>query len=319
MSVRGLQTPLQVLGALPHAMNWKDQWSPTEQYYQNDVVISPATGSPYILTGKTAILNGGDPSTNPDWYDIATAGGSGVSAVTAGTGISVSTTGGTATITNEGVRSITLNSVVPNGLVNTGSASLPLLNNAGVVTITPSGGVDITGGNQPTISLKVPRLTTFANNLIPAQYQSLYIEPGETEILDVFQPPNNLFNTYIQSGAPDPNGAFLLDLSCYGIQCINFPVGPLTIGNILVKLESGTGGPTYTPPLVATNQLNTTTGFPYQLALGQYLCPVADVRTALGGGPVTAILIQNNTDSATILGGTQKKLPVAVYYPYGLE
>jgi hypothetical protein len=104
MALSSLDNPLERLASLPNAMNWRGAWAATEQYYLNDVVVSPVNLASYILNGKTALLNGGDPTTNPDWIELS-ATATGVLQVNAGFGIGLDplSTPTIPTIDNHGV------------------------------------------------------------------------------------------------------------------------------------------------------------------------------------------------------------------------
>lgn len=115
----GLDNPLERLGLLPNTMNWRGGWSATQQYYQNDVVVSPTNLASYILNGKTVLRDGGDPISNPDWIELS-ATSTGVLEVQAGPGITLS-----------------------------GTQTIPVIENAGVITIVPLGGGGIVLGGTP--------------------------------------------------------------------------------------------------------------------------------------------------------------------------
>jgi hypothetical protein len=127
-------------------MNWRGGWSATEQYYLNDVVISPTDTNTYILTGIVSLLDGGDPSTNPDWSVMALS-GTGVLSITADpvTGVANIGTAQNVVLVNTGVISVTADPVT--GVNNVGTAADPILVNTGVISITtnPATGIQNTG------------------------------------------------------------------------------------------------------------------------------------------------------------------------------
>ena len=178
MSLTTLENQLSRLTVLPNIMNWRGGWSVSEQYYLNDVVISPNDGYSYILT-VTALQGGVDPSINlADWTEIApaTAGGNitaivgvspgisidntnpqipvvnntGVLKATAGIGlINVGTTANDPEFDNTGVL---LLAVAPaSGLTQTGTSANPILTNTGILTLVASNGVENIGTAQDVI------------------------------------------------------------------------------------------------------------------------------------------------------------------------
>jgi hypothetical protein len=145
-----LDNPIERLGILPNAMNWRGGWLATEQYYQNDVVISPVNNASYILNGVTALLGGVDPTINPDWIELSST-STGVLQVNAGAGIIITGTGTVPVINNDGV--ITLTTPPSSGITIGGSAQNPTVSNSGVITLINGPGIAITGSpNVPIIS-----------------------------------------------------------------------------------------------------------------------------------------------------------------------
>jgi len=154
MSLLPLENPLTRLNLFPNTMNYRGGWSATVQYYANDVVISVADSKTYILTGKIAILGGGDPSTNADWETIAST-GTGVQSVTADalTGVENIGTAQNVVLVNTGVISVTTNTL--DGIENIGTAQNQQLVNTGVLSVTtvPSSGISISGpANKPILA-----------------------------------------------------------------------------------------------------------------------------------------------------------------------
>lgn len=150
MSLTPLDNPLERLGINPNGMNWRDLWSPTEQYYLNDVVISPLNNASYILNGRTALVGGNDPTLNPEWIELS-ATTTGVIQVNAGNaGIVITGTATNPFVNNAGVISL----LATNGVANTGTAQNVLLENTGVVSLVQGLGisVDATFPRTPTIN-----------------------------------------------------------------------------------------------------------------------------------------------------------------------
>ena len=131
-------------------MNWRGDWDVNEQYYGNDVVRSGVNLASYILNGQTALRGGADPSANPDWIELS-ATTTGVLQVVAGTGIALDPAG-TATIPiidNTGILSITAGA----GINVTGGVGAPPLNatitNTGILQVQSGLGINVTNGAGP--------------------------------------------------------------------------------------------------------------------------------------------------------------------------
>lgn len=151
MSLAALDNPLERLAVLPNAMNWRGGWSATEQYYKNDVVVSPSNNASYILATKTTLLDGGDPTLNPDWIELSLP-TTGVQSVTAGLNMALNPLG-TATnpiLDNDGVRTFTAGlGLQPDPL---STANDVIINNIGVLSVVQGLGMNITAGQNPTIT-----------------------------------------------------------------------------------------------------------------------------------------------------------------------
>lgn len=168
MSFAPLDNPLERLAILPNAMNWRGTWDATEQYFKNDVVVSPTNSASYILAGQTALLGGADPQFNVDWIELSLP-TTGVASVNAGVGITLDPLG-TATnpiIDNDGVITLTAgagmfvdntdphNPIVENiGVHSVGAGTgialdplstpqIPIINNDGVITLSGTSGVNV--------------------------------------------------------------------------------------------------------------------------------------------------------------------------------
>jgi hypothetical protein len=164
MSFTTLENPLSRLTVLPNAMNWRGGWSVSEQYYLNDVVISPNDGYSYILT-ITSLQGGVDPALNlADWTEIAPASAGGnITAIVAGVGISIDNTNPQIPVVNNtGV----LTAVAGTGLTNVGTANDPEFDNNGVllVAVAPASGLTQTGTAENPILSNTGILTLVASN-----------------------------------------------------------------------------------------------------------------------------------------------------------
>jgi hypothetical protein len=188
MSLTSLENPFERLKTLPTVMNWRGGWDTTEQYYLNDVIIAPLNNATYILTGRDALLGGGDPSLNPDWTELSDP-TTGVASVS---GSAFITIGGSPTnpqVINNGVCSVSTGLGITNigtanntVLINTGITSLQdglgisclgnQITNTGIRTLTVGAGLVSSGGNDPSVS------NTGIIQLIPSTY--IGISAGQT-------------------------------------------------------------------------------------------------------------------------------------------
>lgn len=138
IGVADLDTPYKRFAALPQAVNWRGTWDAQTEYFQNDIVLSPLDSAAYIqISASSTIQGGGDPSTNPDWFQFGSGAG-GVQEIRSDPWISVSNTTNP-TITNVGVRDFTLSP----DLNNLGTATDPVLECTGVLQVVPGLGIDI--------------------------------------------------------------------------------------------------------------------------------------------------------------------------------
>jgi len=181
-----MTTQLQTLRAFPNTIQWLKEWDSTTQYVKNDTVISPTDMSLYILT-VTSELGGDDPATNTNWFPV-----------TAPSFIGVSD------IRTDGAY-----------INNTGTATNVILTSYGAHKLVPGANISITGTtSNPIINAVLPNprfcllfLQSSATNVgFPATSVSLGIITYGTSV-------STFFNDCIANGAPDPNGAFYLDLT----------------------------------------------------------------------------------------------------------
>jgi hypothetical protein len=129
-------------------MNWRGGWSVSQQYYQNDVVVSAVNLATYILV-VTSLFDGLDPSlsTSGDWVELSSP-NTAVNSIREGVGITITGTTNPV-ITNNGVVTVTAGA----GLINIGTENEPILENTGAVALQPGNGISITGSSQtPTIT-----------------------------------------------------------------------------------------------------------------------------------------------------------------------
>lgn len=172
MSLAPLQSPYERLNILSNAMNWRGTWVANEQYYQNDVVVSPINNGSYICS-VTSLNNAIDPSTDVSWGEVS-ATSTGVASLIGGVGISVdSSTPNQPIINNEGVLTVgfgtaitvdntdpqrpivattAFSSLIPgNGIaIDTSIPTIPVISNTGVISLTGVG-VSISGSPQTPI------------------------------------------------------------------------------------------------------------------------------------------------------------------------
>jgi hypothetical protein len=143
------QNALERLADFPNMMNWRGTWLSTEQYIQNDVVISPATISAYILL-DTTLLSGTDPSTNAAWTELAPS-ATGIFEISQGIGITVTdTVGPITTITNDGVLSVIAGANIS---VDNTDPQNPVISSTALTQVTAGNGITIGGLSfSPTIT-----------------------------------------------------------------------------------------------------------------------------------------------------------------------
>lgn len=330
MSLNPLDNPLERLASLPNTMNWRGGWLATEQYYLNDVVVSPVNLASYILNGKTALLNGGDPTTNPDWIELSnTATGvlqvnagiglvntntptivdlenTGIITITAGNaGIGVANGSGppyplNTVISNTGVLSLTPNPLVGSGIsvsANTGAIQIA---NTGILGITAGTGLSSTGGQNPTLSVSssgLPKLSLATSYQLSGVAMTPDPVPtGNSGLLPFGLPaPLNAFGNDLRNGVPDPNGTWVLDLTKWIFAITGVQVGPNS--NISYSFLDNTtaGGPyAYTPQYGDYVQLFITANLPYDFNLGQCAINIPLAR-ATGMRTIDQIRIFNNS------------------------
>ena len=183
MSLEPLQDPFTRRHFLPNTMNFHGDWNNTTQYYKFDVVVCPTALSSYILTGKEALIGGGDPSTNSDWEELSAAATGVLSVSTTGPGLAnvgtatnvnlqntgitslsvsgagLSSTGGTTpTLTNTGVVSVSSGNA---GITISGASSTPVISNNGLLGLTAGSGIVATGATNAPILFNTRMLEKF--------------------------------------------------------------------------------------------------------------------------------------------------------------
>ena len=238
MSLNPLDNPLERLGVLPNGMNWRGGWLVSEQYYLNDVVISPLTTASFILNGKTTLLGGADPSLNPDWIELSNP-TTGVVSVNAGVGITITGTGSNPIVNNDGILTFTAGT----GVNNTGTATNPIINNTGVLTCSAGTGISITGTTNPIITNDGIRTLTAGagvsvsagNNPIVANTGILGITAGSGLSSTGGQTPTLAVSTSLQ---PKISQIFYQLNVPAGLT--PSPVPPTSTGSIVVILNSPT-------------------------------------------------------------------------------
>ena len=135
--IADLDTPFKRFNALPQMLNYQATWTPTDDYFQNDMVFSPADFASYIQISPTSVISGGgDPSLNPaDWFKFGQGAG-GVQEIDTDAFIGKSGTTNI-TIANLGVITPTLS---PN-LNNLGTINAFILETTGILGVTPGPGI----------------------------------------------------------------------------------------------------------------------------------------------------------------------------------
>ena len=227
-TLESLANPLERLQVLPEVMNWRGLWNNTTQFYRNDVVLSPLTTAPYLLT-RLALLGGLDPSLVPaNWTELSPTTG-GITGLTAGNGISITGTPTLPQINNTGVLQV----VAGTGITNVGTAEQPELRNTGLTSLNVGTGLSSTGGQTPTLAnTGVISITTTAGSGIT-----------------ITGSPNA--PTVVNSGILAVNAGS--GISITSVPSANQP----TIANTgVISITAGSGitisGPTQTPTISAT-------------------------------------------------------------------
>jgi len=123
-------------------MSWRGLYSDAEQYFRNDVAVSPLNFASYILQTLTSTIGNGDPSTDTNWIELSVA-STAVNTVIAGTGIAVTGPTTTPTVSNTGVLAVTAGA----GITNTGTATDPNLVNTGVISVVAGSGISVNNAN----------------------------------------------------------------------------------------------------------------------------------------------------------------------------
>ena len=331
MALSSLDNPLERLATLPNAMNWRGGWLATEQYYLNDVVVSPVNLASYILNGKTALLNGGDPTTNPDWVELS-ATATGVLQVNAGVGLVNTNTPTIVDLENTGIITITagnagigvvdgsgppypLNTVITNNgvlSVAAGNAGIAVsaptgaitVSNNGILGITAGTGLSSTGGQNPTLSVSssgLPKLSMATTYTISGV--AMTPDPLPTgnigSILFNIGSLLNAFGNDLANGVPDPNGTWFLDLTKWNFALTGALGGGIT-RNITYRFVDTTtaGGPYSYSPADAYVEFPTTYNLPSYCNLGQCSFVIPTAR-ATGMRTINEIQI-GNTSGANV-------------------
>jgi len=327
MALNPLDNPLERLASLPNTMNWRGSWVATEQYYLNDVVVSPVNLASYILANKTALLNGGDPTTNPDWIELSNT-ATGVLQVNAGIGLLNTNTPTIVDLENTGIITITagnagigivdgsgppypLNTVITNDgvlSVAAGNAGIAVsaptgaitVSNNGILGITAGTGLSSTGGQNPTLSVSssgLPKLSLATVYTISGTGMTPSTVPqGGTGVLPfILVSPSNAFGTDLATGVADPNGTWILDLTKWTFAITGTQVGP-TFNTAYAFVDTTTaGGPyTYSPNYgqFIRNFINATLPFDFNLGQCEFVIPTA---RATGMRTIDEIHVFNNS------------------------
>lgn len=316
------------LAANPTGMNWRNEWDPTTQYYLNDVVQSPVNINSYILTGKTALLGGDDPTLNPDWSEVspATVGVQQVEVDLIGLSL-----GGTATIPiikNEGVITLAL-APTDSGLLDLGiNAQNPILKNDGVLQITQGAGITITGSKTNyTIASSAASSTPIFSSVNFTKFAvPMPLPAGDPTVYFFDNPlPNNAFGLSFANPLSF-TGVWCLDLAAFSyfipdIVLTNPPTGNLNLDISFDKFP--TLGPKYNVPAADGGEIGlplnqvVPNSSPYVLTLGKIWFNVGDVLAVLGSPP-TRLVIGNNTSTNIYVGSFQLSV-AATYYPNGIQ
>jgi hypothetical protein len=234
-------------------MQWKNTWEDTKQYIQNDTVVSASDKAVYILTVTSEIGNG-DPEVNENWFPITTA-----------------TTG----ITDLEAR---------DGLTNIGSGTNPIIENTGIISVRPGLNISISGtANNPIINgtLPIPRFCKLFDGATAtlSGFPIMFNSAGVMTFTGASLSP--IFNNYLQNGAPDPNGAFYIDLTSISALVLSGTAAPVVPPNdfMTIGVRDLTANVT-TPIGFQKFWTGRTYIYPFSFNFGIVKLNVASVRTA---------------------------------------
>ena len=345
MALSSLDNPLERLASLPNAMNWRGGWIATEQYYLNDVVVSPVNLASYILNGRTSLTNGGDPTTNPDWIELsATATGvlqvnagfgigldplstptiptidnHGVVSIVGGAGIGVANGSGppfpvNTTISNNGVLSVTAGNAGISVSAPTGAIQI---SNSGVLSVSAGAGLSLTGTAQnPTLNfaLSPTVVSNFFFTGIPNT--GFALPPATPVILNIASAGASYLNDTLQNGVLDPNGSWMFDFSGLTLWSGASPAAAATF--TFEFQDTSTGGAYVVPNTQGGEPLMFDTGIaPFTVTLPRLFVPVAALRAA-GVLALDKFVITNNT-STSFRSTSGAFYYFATYYPNGAQ
>jgi len=146
-----LDSPLGRLATLPQMMGWRGDWTETDTYYKNEVVVDTTTTGSYIYTGFNSVITGGLPPSQVIGPSIWTAVGaitaSGVQTLREGNGIKIEGSDTVPRVVNFGVREISLS-----GFENIGTDQFQVLDATGIVSVQQGAGISVSGGSIPKIA-----------------------------------------------------------------------------------------------------------------------------------------------------------------------
>jgi len=276
------------------------------------------TGTPQIPiiahSGVLSIIGGNGLLVSNPTGDV-TIGNTGLISVIPGVGIQlIDPDPSNPTISNSGVVSLAIGS----GLASTGGQN-PNISNTGVLSVAAldnSVTVDNTDPQNPIISSEAPFLSVFS---LSTSYPNVVILPNASGQLAINTSAGGLFAQYLLNGAPNPQGAFLIDFTSLSL---NFIQGTSQVTNAPFSLNYRdtitAGGPyTYTSATFPSNYfLSLGQTYPLQASLSQSFFSVAEAR-ATGMRAVTQIQLTNGTNANMTVATSGGFF--AVYYPNGVE
>jgi len=239
-----------------------------------------------------------------------------VLSISQGNGISV-TGGQTATITNTGV--VTVGSSGVGITVDNTNPQQPVLTNTGVLSIIAGDNVTVSVGVNPIVSALVPQLTEVS--LFPT---SVYpVGPAGVISIAFFQPATaGIFETYILSGAPDPFGTFILDLTSINMfmdAATNVVAGDKVSIYLTDNVNTAPVDINYLIGEITMNDTSTPpTAYPFQIRPSFYAVDVATLRAT--GFRVPALIdFSDDTTAANIeITSWSTYGTNTVYYPNGV-
>jgi hypothetical protein len=244
---------------------------------------------------------------------IVTIASNGLLGVLPGPGIAVSGDPQNPEIANSGVVSLT----VGDGLSSTGGVN-PTIANTGVLSVLAADSSIIVGGTPQNVTIRTtaPVVTRIFSIVFTSNDFSTKA-PGAVQVLNAVVPASpNIFRDYLATGAPDPTGIFMIDLTSIILQ-FRTNVSSVVINPVFSVGFSDGPNEYVSSTVVNDSYLIVNQMFPIVAALGLVYFNVADARAA-GLTTLTQVRIFNNTNGTMTVQNLYTTFN-GTYYPDGLQ